>query len=203
MTTERIPLFPLEAVLLPGAVLPLHIFEPRYRQMIRYCLDHACEFGVVLQAEQGIAEVGCTAAISQVLQQHDDGRMDILAVGRRVFQVHSILEEKAYREADVEFVDDVVSNQPTGALLADYQQLHEVLFDQPAPELEADDTESVAYAIANELPLDLEFKQNLLATRSETERQRLLHERVRSWIPAAEHKKRVKRAAGGNGHGLH
>src|SRR5713226_6933051 len=85
MRPERIPLFPLNVVLLPGAGLPLHIFEPRYRQMVKNCLEEKSEFGMVLSLDKGVARVGCTAEIVQVTKRYNDGRMDILTAGRVPF----------------------------------------------------------------------------------------------------------------------
>jgi Lon protease-like protein len=76
----RIPLFPLEAVLLPLMPLPLHIFEPRYKLMIRNCLDNQEKFGVILAKEKGIVSVGCTARIVELVRTYPDGRMDIRSV---------------------------------------------------------------------------------------------------------------------------
>src|SRR5438094_7952283 len=75
MRPERIPLFPLNVVLLPGAELPLHIFEPRYRQMVKDCLEEKSEFGMILSLDKGVARVGCTAEIMQVktLRQRQNG----------------------------------------------------------------------------------------------------------------------------------
>ena len=83
MSTTRIPLFPLEVVLLPESVLPLHIFEPRYREMTRHCIENSAEFGVVRQREHGVVAVGCTAEITQTLKEYEDGRFDLLTIGRQ------------------------------------------------------------------------------------------------------------------------
>jgi len=95
MATERIPLFPLETVLLPEAAMPLHIFEPRYKEMVRVCLEEEREFGVVQQRESGIVSVGCTAEITQTLKEYEDGRLDLLTFGRRPFRVRGVIEEKS------------------------------------------------------------------------------------------------------------
>ena len=87
MRPERIPLFPLNVVLLPGAELPLHIFEPRYREMVRNALENKTEFGMLLSLPKGLARFGCTAEILEVLKREDDGTMDILTVGRAPFRV--------------------------------------------------------------------------------------------------------------------
>src|SRR5690348_10834460 len=69
MRPERIPLFPLNVVLLPGASLPLHIFEPRYKEMVKACLEEKTEFGMLLALPKGVAKVGCTAEILEVVKR--------------------------------------------------------------------------------------------------------------------------------------
>jgi Lon protease-like protein len=201
---DRIPLFPLEAVLFPGATLPLHIFESRYREMIRLCLGEEREFGVALQRPQGIAAVGCTALVTELLKEYEDGRLDILTEGQRRFHVERVLDEKAYYEAEVTYLEESRLARPLASLeglMSAYEAIHWLLFDQHAPPLE-ENLPSVAWAILGELPLDLEFKQLLLETDPEQARCDALRQRLEAWIPQVEHQKRVKRAAGGNGHGL-
>src|SRR5438046_8911404 len=102
MRPERIPLFPLNVVLLPGAELPLHIFEPRYRQMVKDCLEEKSEFGMVLSLDKGVARVGCTAEIVQVAKRYPDGRMDILTIGRADLRHVEIFAETTSLERQVE-----------------------------------------------------------------------------------------------------
>ena len=87
VVSTPLPLFPLDVVLFPGTVLQLHIFEPRYQEMISECLAEQKTFGVVRSKEEGIAEIGCTAKIVKVAKKYPDGRMDILAEGKRRFEV--------------------------------------------------------------------------------------------------------------------
>src|SRR5262249_58163281 len=91
-----LPLFPLVVVLLPGAPLPLHIFEPRYKEMINECLAQKTPFGIVRTKEESFVNVGCTAEIINVLKKYDDGRMNILAEGQRRFEVLQVNEERAF-----------------------------------------------------------------------------------------------------------
>jgi ATP-dependent Lon protease len=100
----RIPLFPLDTVLLPGMQMPLHIFEPRYKLMIARCLNEQLEFGIILAASKAIATLGCTAEIVQKLKEYPDGRMDILTEGRSVFRLNELIDEKEYYEGAVEYV---------------------------------------------------------------------------------------------------
>src|SRR4051812_40589227 len=106
MLEGLLPLFPLPLVLLPQNPLPLHIFEERYREMIGEVIDKESEFGVVLAAEGGIVNVGCTATIERVVERFPDGRLDIITIGRRRFEVSSINEDRAFLRGEVVFFDD-------------------------------------------------------------------------------------------------
>lgn len=207
MKPKRIPLFPLDAVLLPGMALPLHIFEPRYKLMIRRCIDERHEFGVVLARESGIARTGCTAAITQVVRTYPDGKMDILTEGRTAVQVLEVFEEKPYYEADVEYLEDeleiaVRSADDRAKLLELYDRCHKLLFGRPPGQLETPPGTLLSFQIAGELPLDLDYRQELLELRRESERQEHLRDRLTEWAPQLEHHQRMRRIAGGNGHGL-
>ena len=104
--TNKIPLFPLGVVLLPEVLLPLHIFEERYKTMIGECLDEDREFGVVYYSGSEMESRGCTARVVSVIKQYPDGRMDILTRGERRFKIEGLYEDKPYLEGDVGFFDD-------------------------------------------------------------------------------------------------
>ena len=106
MRPDRISLFPLNVVLFPGELLPLHIFEPRYRRMVRECLDAKAHFGMLLALPNGVAHVGCSAEILEVTKRYDDGRMDILAQGKRRFEIQSLNEDKSFLQGEVTFFDE-------------------------------------------------------------------------------------------------
>ncbi len=89
--------------------LPLHIFEPRYKEMIGHCIEKKLEFGMVLASENNVAATGCTAEILRKIRDYPDGRMDILTEGRSVFRLAELLSEKAYYEAIVEYLEDTPS----------------------------------------------------------------------------------------------
>jgi Lon protease-like protein len=103
---QRIPLFPLGLVLLPQMPLPLHIFEERYKSMIAECIDQNKEFGIVYFNGTDIQAIGCTASIQKILKRYDDGRLDILTMGEKRFQISEMYDEKPYLEAKVTFFDD-------------------------------------------------------------------------------------------------
>jgi Lon protease-like protein len=108
---NSIPLFPLEVVLFPGLPLPLHIFENRYRVMIKECLEENKEFGVVYCKDNQIYRIGCTAKILRVLKRYDDGRLDILTQGARRFEVKEISEKKIYIQSEVVFFEDQLEQE--------------------------------------------------------------------------------------------
>ena len=131
MHADRIPLFPLNVVLLPGADLPLHIFEPRYRKMVRDCLDNKTEFGMLLALVDGVAGTGCTAEILEVVKTYDDGRMDILAVGREPFRVVQLFTEDPLLEGSVDYLDDRYAQESPEiqkSLVEIYEACHTLIF---------------------------------------------------------------------------
>jgi Lon protease-like protein len=102
-----IPLFPLDVVLFPGTPLPLHIFEPRYKEMIGECLAQGLTFGVIRIVErQGLADVGCTAEIVTVVKEYPDGQLDIVTEGRRRFELVRVDQERSFLRAEVLMLED-------------------------------------------------------------------------------------------------
>jgi len=204
MASEWLPLFPLEVVLFPGAPMPLHIFEPRYRLMTRICREQQREFGIVLVKGDGVARVGCTAEILKLVKAYPDGRSDILTRGRRRFRLNAVSDELEYLQGDVDFLDEETGvRDPAAAarLLAAYAEVHQSLIGRDAEAPPEPDNVQLSYKIAAELPFDLGFKQELLETQSEAERQRLLLERLESWAAELKQFQRSRRKASGNGHG--
>src|ERR1035441_3624472 len=106
MQQELLPLFPLQVVLFPRTALPLHIFEERYKQMIEEVLRGKSEFGVVLAGEKGIVNTGCTATVEKILKKYPDGRMDLITLGRRRFEIILLNDEKPFLRGAVEYFDD-------------------------------------------------------------------------------------------------
>jgi len=198
-----LPLFPLDLVLLPGTPLPLHIFEPRYKEMIGECRANHAPFGVVraLQEEDGLADVGCTAEIITITKEYPDGRMDLVVEGRKRFEVLALNRERSFLQADVLLVPD----EP-GAASADDKaraiQAHlEILSLAGAvQDLSAADPSALSFYLAGSLPLDLDFKQKLLAMRSESKRVQTVAAYLESILPNLRRAARAREKAGGNGH---
>jgi len=199
-----LPLFPLEVVLFPGIPLPLHIFEPRYKEMIGEALRDRTEFGVVRVDQQGaVANVGCTATILDVVKQYDDGRMDILTEGRRRFELVGVDEERAFLRGDVVFFEDEAAEAPAAAaqrairLYLDLLALADVEAQnppEPGPQL--------SFLITAGLPLELDFKQQLLESRSEPDRIALINEYYEALVPRLGRAIKARKKAGGNGHAV-
>jgi ATP-dependent Lon protease len=205
MQPERIPLFPLNVVLFPGEELPLHIFEPRYRRMVRTCLDNRSPFGMLLAMDDGIVRVGCTAEILEVVKRYPDGRMDILNVGRDIFRVVDLFTEDSLLEGAVDYLEDrdlPVDTKTRRQLVEVYETCHTLLFNSLPRNVEEAHNGDLSYTIAAALPLDLLCKQQLLELRTESEREERLLRYLRDWAPHLLKQKAMQQAAGGNGHGL-
>src|SRR6478752_502405 len=102
----EIGLFPLGVVLLPTERVPLHIFEPRYRELIEECLETDGEFGLLYADEDGVRDVGTLARITEVLERFDDGRLNVLVEGGRRFRVERLTRGRSFMTAAVEQVED-------------------------------------------------------------------------------------------------
>jgi ATP-dependent Lon protease len=207
MKRIRIPLFPLNVVLFPGCRLPLHIFEHRYRVMVRRCLGEEIEFGIILATDKGVATVGCTAAITQRLKEYPDGRLEILTEGRSVFRVIELLEEREYREAIVEYLAEDITpvsktelQQKENALLGVFQECHSLLYDQPWVTSSKERSGELSYRMAARLPLNLDDRQTMLELRAEHGRQDFLIQWMTELIPRLTQQQRARHHIAGNGH---
>ncbi|MGA7661568.1 MAG: LON peptidase substrate-binding domain-containing protein [Candidatus Sulfotelmatobacter sp.] len=196
-----IPLFPLDVVLVPGTPLPLHIFEPRYKEMIAECLAQNRTFGVVRAIEQGLAEVGCTAEIVTVVKEYPDGRLDLVTEGRKRFELLAVNEERSFLRAEVLMIDDELGTPPQEDTARAIQLHSELLALAGAQQdLAAVDPSLLSFHLAGSLPLDLDFKQKLLSLRAESERLTLLINYLETLIPNLHRAARAREKAGGNGH---
>jgi Lon protease-like protein len=205
MPEGLLPLFPLQVVLLPGLPLPLHIFEDRYKELIREAIRDQTEFGVVLAKDDGILNTGCTAVVEKVLKRYPDGRMDVLARGKRRFEIVLLDSEKPYLRGSVEFFDDEEAGPAPAEMqqqaLAAYRALAQLEEEEAAREPSPDDPQ-LSFRLA-QLVRDLEFRQVLLRTRSEPERMKQLAEFLSGYLPKQRYVRHVRRAAPTNGHGRH
>jgi Lon protease-like protein len=200
-TVERFPLFPLGLVLIPHELVPLHIFEERYKLMIGECIDEEREFGIVWLADDGLKEIGCSARITRVLERFEDGRMNVLVEGSSPFRLLRRIEDLPYPAGDVELLEDA----PDGGAVAPeadtarrrYADLvAEVTDERPEPD---DLAKLDAYGMAATLDVALEAKQMLLELRSERGRLEQLEGLFAEALARIRHAERAAERARGNG----
>ncbi|MGA8212438.1 MAG: LON peptidase substrate-binding domain-containing protein [Candidatus Sulfotelmatobacter sp.] len=195
-----LPLFPLDVVLFPGSPLPLHIFEPRYKEMIAECLAQRRTFAVVRAVEQGLAEVGCTAEIITVVKEYPDGRLDLVTEGRKRFELLRVNQERSFLQAEVLMIDDEPGTPPPADTSRAIELHYELLAIAGAKQdLSAADPSLLSFHLAGSLPLDLDFKQKLISLRSEPERLSLLIRYLETIIPNLRRAANAREKAGGNG----
>jgi Lon protease-like protein len=169
------PLFPLGIVALPTEIVPLHIFEERYKTMINDCLEAEQEFGIVWLADDGLRQIGCACEVTEVLERMEDGRMNILTRGTRPFRIVERQEHLPYPAGVVEFLDDR-EEEPEPQSAAEARETYAALVEQVTdrrPE-EADLAAMSAYAMAATVDFGLDAKQGLLDLRSENARLRFV-----------------------------
>jgi Lon protease-like protein len=209
-----LPLFPLNVVLLPQELLPLHIFEERYKEMVGECLkakDAGAgnqEFGILQVEGEKVHMVGCTARIVNVTRRYEDGRMDILTVGSRRFEVLLTNEEQSYLQGGVDFFDDDPGADTAGepeslraiTLFRDaLQHLHKtkgIPVHLPPP------YRHLSFRIAGSLPVELSLKQELLVSRNESQRLERIIQFMEQLIAHVARVDQMQRRAGGNGHSV-
>ena len=199
--SSLLPLFPLDVVLFPGTPLPLHIFEPRYKEMIGECLAHGSAFGVIRAMDQGMAEIGCTAEIVTVTKEYPDGRLDIVTEGRKRFEVLQVNQERSFLRAEVLLIEDE-AGIPTKEETARAVHLHSEILTMAGAvqDLSAADQGALSFYLAGSLPLDLDFKQKLLALRAENQRISVLTQYLEAVLPKLRRSAHAREKAGGNGH---
>jgi len=197
-----LPLFPLDLVLFPGASLPLHIFEPRYREMISECLEHKKPFGVVRAKEEGVAEIGCTAEIITVAKKYPDGRMDIVTEGRERFELMQVDQERSFLQAEVLYLRDEPGEAAADEIALALKLQSEIiqLAGSDAAAGAKSENSPLSFQLVGPLPLDADFKQTVLGMRSEAERIQAVISYFETILPNLRRAVRVRQKAGGNGH---
>ncbi len=199
-----LPLFPLQVVALPGNVVPLHIFEPRYRELVGNAEASGAEFGIVLAKGEGIVNAGCTVVVESIPQRYQDGRFDVITRGRRRFNLLAVDNEQEVLRGEVEFFgdDDLRPAAPeyrTRALQA-CLEIHAAMEDStPAPKVDLADPE-LSFRLAQVLR-DVDFQDAILRERSETRRLELIIATAPKYVERTQYAEKMKHKAGTNGHG--
>jgi Lon protease-like protein len=194
------PLFPLGLVALPTEVVPLHIFEERYRAMIGECLENGAEFGIVWAGDDGLRVNGCAVEISEILERHEDGRIDILTRGTRPFRIVEEQFDLEYPAGEVEFLDDKAEPPDDATVDAAHEAYAELVRQATDRELEEDELAPLsAYDMAATVDFGLEAKQGLLDLRSENARLRLVTRLFRAAVKRLDFIERAQARARSNG----
>ena len=197
----EIGLFPLALVLSPTERIPLHIFEPRYKELIGECVAGGERFGLLLEDDEGRRDVGTLAAVREVVHVFDDGRMNIVVEGKERFRITAWTGGQSYPTAEVEMLEDdpLEETDPNRAseALALFRKLAAVA------EAEIDEPDgssgSLAFEIAAHVDFGTEPKQELLELRSESARLRRLCELLEHALAAMIREKEIRERAAANG----
>jgi Lon protease-like protein len=197
---EEIGLFPLGLVLLPTEQVPLHIFEPRYRELIGETLEHGLPFGIVYADDDGLRQIGTLAAVTEVVERFSDGRLNIVVEGGARFRLLELTEGRSYTTARVETVDD--QHDPADpadiersiALFTRLAELTSSDIDPPAP-----DTPELSFALAGRFEFSADLKQELLDESSERIRLARLCELLAIAAETVERQREIAARAQTNG----
>ena len=186
---DEIGLFPLGIVLLPTEVLPLHIFEERYKELIGECVELERDFGLVYADDDGVRETGTRARVADVLERFDDGRLNVLVEGGERFHVERLTRGRSFMTAEVEPLEDEWG-EPDENAAARAAEAFRALAAVAGAEAEMPDVESgrLSFAVAARVEIAADAKQELLELRSENarlERLRELLDATREGILAA------------------
>jgi Lon protease-like protein len=194
------PLFPLGIVALPTELIPLHIFEERYKKMIAHCLEDESEFGIVWMSDDGLRPVGCACEIAEVLERMEDGQLNLIARGTRPFRLESRQDTLPYPAGVVEFLDDR-EEAPDPAAAAEAHEAYAELV-REATDRTPDVNEIAAmsaYQMAATVEFGVDAKQSLLELRSEPARLRLLQRLLRGALRRLDYVERAQARARSNG----
>jgi Lon protease-like protein len=197
-----LPLFPLNLVVFPQEELNLHIFEPRYKELINYCLKQKTTFGIPVFLDNKIQEYGMEVQIVEVVNLYPDGRMDIRTKGERVFRLKSFLNPMAGRMhagGEVEFLEiEEDSDMLQRLLLVEaISQLYEIL--NVKAELKSD-IPFISYKFAHKIGFSLKQEYELLTLLTESERIEFVMEHLQKSIPIVKEMERTKEVIRMNGH---
>jgi Lon protease-like protein len=199
----EIPIFELPAVILPGELMALHIFEERYKRMIGHCLDSEEPFGIVFRDDEGSARrIGCTARVTEVLERFDDGRMNIVVTGELPFKVLDRFEAAEFPSGEIEPIepadDEPADDEAVAEIARDaFAKLVERVSGEP-PE-DDQPVQGNAYEIAGRVELPAQTKQHLLELRSERERMRVLGSALQALVAAVDRSEEIAERAKMNG----
>jgi Lon protease-like protein len=194
------PLFPLGTVALPSELVPLHIFEERYKTMIGHCIEEESEFGIVWLADDGLRPIGCACEIAEVLERMEDGRINLIARGTRPFRLEQRQDTLPYPAGVVEFLADREEPPDADAARIAHEAYAKLVEEATDREPDTDEIAGMsAYEMAATVEFGLDAKQGLLDLRSEAARLRLVARLFRAAIKRLDFVNRAQARARSNG----
>jgi len=201
--TNLIPIFPLNVVVYPGEELNLHIFEPRYKQLITECSDQKKPFGIPTVINSKLQDHGTLVQIIETCKVYDNGEMDIKTQGLQVFRILELIKEipdKLYSGAIVNYPDNLEQGKPAlmQKVMAGIHDLHRLL--KVNKEYKKKDEEIKTYDIAHHVGLSLEQEYELLGLFDERQRQEYLKRHLAKVIPTVAVMEQLKEKIKLNGH---
>jgi Lon protease-like protein len=201
MSHPLLPLFPLQLVLFPGESLKLHIFEPRYKQLINDCQESGATFGIPTYFDKRVTEYGCEAAVVQVYQTYSTGEMDIRVEGRRAFHLDSFVRAypgKLYSAGTVTWIENLPSEQQDNDEIWELHKKLQLLLGTHL-DRKREILPNLSFALAHEIGMGLAEKLELLATSAEDERREAVLNHLRETTAMLEELAETKRRIQGNG----
>lgn len=201
--TAFLPLFPLKLVVYPRESLNLHVFEPRYKQLIRECEQNAVTFGITAFINNKIMDYGTEIKLEKIVKRHENGELDIITKGIGVFKIKTFYEEapnKLYGGADIERVslyeegDPYVYNQ----ILKRLKELFQVL--KIKKKIPKDPSNFSTYELGHYVGFSLAQEYEFLCISSEVDRQQYMYSHLNRMIPIVREMARLRKKAQMNGH---
>lgn len=201
--TNFIPIFPLGIVMYPGEQLNLHIFEPRYRQLINECHTNKRLFGIPAVIENKLQDYGSLVEVTELTRVYDNGEMDIKAKGLRVFRILELIKEvpdKLYSGAIVNYPETYEQGNPElmRRVMSSIRELHRLL--KVNKDFKKDDGELKVYEVAHHIGLSIEEEYELLGLLDERQRQEYLKRHLAKVIPMVAGMEQLKEKIKLNGH---
>ncbi|MGY8780800.1 MAG: LON peptidase substrate-binding domain-containing protein [Fidelibacterota bacterium] len=172
---SRLELFPLNIVAFPTKIIPLHIFEERYKSLISESISQGKDFGIIFKDKDGLANYGCSTTVLEIVKKYSDGRMDIVAKGNKIFKLTSKLMEDDILVGNVEFIDSDLNSSAEGFEKLKDKYLKLLLTIGITSNLDKDIVKSFSFELLDGISLPSEFELSLISTSSEEERIKLLN----------------------------
>ena len=202
--TNFIPIFPLNVVVYPGEILNLHIFEPRYKELVKECFENKKPFGVPAVINGHVAEYGTLVTVREIAQEYDNGEMDIITNGTIVFRILEIIKkipDKLYSGAIVNYPENAEvyhRKELMQVVIKAIRELHRIL--NISKDFRKPDEELNAYDLAHHAGLSIEEEYEMLALFREEQRQEYLKRHLGKVLPVVVEMEVLKGRIMLNGH---